>query len=223
MKLKLFILIIALLIIGYNIKEYRAIKEAKAQLITAENIERSDKAYREWKETPKTFTGTYKSFVPYGNIKSGFVVYGDQLEEMKARGLSNTRILDLLAIKWMECNSYKGCIWRAWLDMWPFQINKVHTDVYNKSWQLWNAKEYWKLFNYQLSFANSLIESYEKRFCGEHIFKKIWRKYTNERRFKCVAVSYNGHPRYKHTYKKIWWEKRKAISEFLFSNNYLVH
>jgi hypothetical protein len=136
---------------------------------------------------------------------------------MKARGYSNTRILDLLALKSMECNSYTSCVWMGWNDIWPFQINKIHKEQYSHSLSLHKQKEFAKLYLYQLSYANGLVDSYMTRFCD------IKRAKTNENRFKCVAVSYNGHPRYKHTYKKIWWLKRQMISDYLFSNWFLTH
>jgi len=73
------------------------------------------------------------------------------------------------------------------------------------------------LFKFQLTYANSLVQSYEDRFCGIEHFKIVWVKYTNENRFKCIAKSYNWSKRYKYTYAEIWWLKRQIISDLLFN------
>lgn len=169
----------------------------------------------------EVMTINYKSSIKWGKYNQAVTIYAKQFEEMKARGYSNTRILDLLAIKSMECNKYTSCIGQNWHDIWPFQINRVHKEQYNNSVALHKQQKYATLFLYQLSYANWLIESYEDRFCWKHIFKQIGQTYTNKKRFYCVAVSYNWHPRYKHTYKKIAWLKREMIKKHLIDNNHL--
>ena len=182
----------------------------------------------------KTFTGTFKA-VETKLSWQAVTVHGAQLEEMKARKYDNTRILDLLMAKSMECHQYDwNCIWflrdKKWriieprkiIDYWPFQINRIHTKQFNESLVYKSNKDWWGLFKYQLNYANKLIQSYEDRYCGQHIFEEIGRTYTNERRAKCVYSSYNW-SKNKDYYAKIAWEKRKIISDYLFTNNYLTN
>ncbi len=45
------------------------------------------------------------------------------------------------------------------------QINKIHKEQYNKSWEIYNRKAWGELFIYQVQYANQLLDSYDKRFC----------------------------------------------------------
>lgn len=156
--------------------------------------------------------------IKYGKYHQAVTVYDAQVEEMKNRGYNNTRILDLLANKAMECNKFSWlCYWKNNADLWPFQINQVHREQYNHSLYLMKNNKLSELYKYQLTYANWLIQSYEDRFCWKEAFDYIGRKYTNERRYKCVAKSYNWHPRYKTTYAELWWLKRQLISDYLFN------
>lgn len=148
--------------------------------------------------------------------------YKTQVVEMVKRGYSPTRILDLLALKSMECNRWDGrCIGLNEADLWPFQINRIHKEQYNHSKYLMDSYLLWELYLFQLTYANKLVNSYGNRYCWAHIFAQIGRTYTNERRFKCVAVSYNGSPRYKKTYAFLGWKKRQMISDWLKENSNL--
>lgn len=160
-----------------------------------------------------------QSSVQYWQYNQAVTAYTNQINEMIARWYTKTQILDLLAIKSMECNSYTSCLWINASDVWPFQINRIHTDQYNKSIQLHYDKKYAELYLYQLTFSKWLIDSYMDRFCNESAHNSVGKKYTTESRFKCVAVSYNWHPTKKVIYSKIGWEKRKIIKEYL-NNNY---
>jgi len=211
---KIIIILIIIIIIAYNQHiENNTIKEAKEKLLPSVNSLYLTKG-------PKTMTETFNSSINWRGRELWLVVYWDQLEEMKKRGYTNTRILDLLAIKSQECNAYIWCEWIWGLDIWPFQINYVHFAQYWHSWEMWEDGRYWELYQYQLWFADQLVESYHQRFCSEVIFKLIKKPFTNEARLKCVAVSYNWWPD-KVNYSKKVWEKRKVISEFLFREGYL--
>lgn len=166
--------------------------------------------------------------VQYKWYNQAVTAYKSQMREMVARWYSATRILDLLAIKSMECNRFDWlCKWidrKSWnlIDIWPFQINNIHREHFKESVRLFDLDDRAWLFLYQLSYANQLVQSYEDRFCGEHIFKQIGRTFTNERRFKCNAVSYNWHPTWKQIFSELWWEKRKIISQWLVENSNFV-
>lgn len=148
----------------------------------------------------------YYSEIKWGKYKQPVQVFDTQVNEMIKRWYKLTRILDLLTIKTMECNRYD---WKCfnWNDVWHFQINKIHKLQYIKSHELFYNS--WELYKYQLSYANELVESYMDRFCD---WKRAW---DNETRFKCIAKSYNWHPRYKQTYADLWWAKRKLITEYI--------
>lgn len=134
--------------------------------------------------------------------------------------LTATEVLDIFWIKSQECNRYDWLCEGFWgWDFWPFQINIIHSEQYYKSRELASNWDLAWLFSYQLNYATQLIRSYKDRFCGEDIFFLIGKTYTNEKRFKCTAVSYNGHPRYKHTFAEITWLKRQIISEWLVNNS----
>jgi len=157
--------------------------------------------------------------VRWWKYNQAVTVYKPQVQEMIARWYSRTRILDILGLKNMECHQYNGdCVGMNFADYWPFQINRIHKEIFDNSLKYRQSEDRSWLFRYQLTYANELVESYDARFCWEHIFKQIGRTYTNENRFKCVAVSYNGSPRYKHTYKKIAWLKRQIISDWAVKN-----
>lgn len=144
-------------------------------------------------------------------------VYDRQIEIMQHYWYSKTRILDLLALRSMECNlSNWKCKWLNNQDIWPFQINIIHTENYNKSLELWNDEE--KLFKYQLKVANDLLNSYEKNFCWEKHFKAIWKTYNNEERFKCYARCFNWWPN-RVSYAKRWLVQREIVKYF-YNNNY---
>ena len=141
------------------------------------------------------------TIIVYWKYNQAVTVFDTQVKTMYKKWYKLTKILDLLALKSMECNRYDWlCYWHYNLDLGPYQINKIHIEQYNVSYKFMKEKKLWELFNYQLEYANWLIDSYEKRFCGKHIFDYIWRTYTNKRRFQCVAKSYNWSPRYKYMY-----------------------
>ena len=66
------------------------------------------------------------------------------------------------------------------------QINKIHKEQYNKSWGYYNNEDWGGLFKYQLTYANQLLDSYEKRFCSEEIHNLINKQYTNKSRWECI-------------------------------------
>lgn len=144
-------------------------------------------------------------------------VYDKQIKVMKKYWYSKTRILDLLALRSMECNLQNWkCKWLNNSDIWPFQINNIHTENYNKSLELWNNEE--KLFEYQLKVANDLLNSYEKNFCWEKHFKAIWKTYNNEERFKCYARCFNWWYN-RVSYAKRWLVQREIVKYF-YNNDY---
>lgn len=152
--------------------------------------------------------------IKWNNRVYNVQVWNDRVKTMEGLGYSKTRILDLLAIMNMECGSYTGKCFN-WNDIWPMQINKIHKEQYNKSWEYYNKEDWGGLFLYQLDYANKLLDSYDERFCGAHIFKQIGRTYTNKRHFECIGKSYNGHPRYKYAYVQLGWERRGVIKTIL--------
>ena len=152
-------------------------------------------------------------------------VYKSQVENLYNRGYDNTRILDILALKSMECHKYNwNCEWIRFQDYWPFQINKsAHPEAFAKSLVLRDQKNWAWLFNYQIDYVNKeIIDVAMNRFCSEDIFKQVNLTYNNEKRFKCVAVTYNGSPRYKLTYAKLGWKKREIIKEWLEKSTNLL-
>jgi len=161
----------------------------------------------------------YQDTIQYWPYNQAVTVFDDQVKEMKARWYSKTKILDLLALKSMECNRYDwNCIGIKGRDIWPFQINNIHREQFKKSKVLLNNREWAKLFNYQLTYANWLVNSYD-RFCNQEAFQYVWKIYNNEERFKCIAKTYNWSPRYKYTYAKIGYKKRVMIKEYLKTTN----
>jgi len=157
---------------------------------------------------------TQTTKIKWGGRSYNVTLWGDRVREMKARGYSDTKILDLLTILNMECGRYDGKCFN-WNDVGPFQINKIHREQFKRSWELYNDGG--KLFLYQLSYANKLLNGYENRFCSPSIFKQIGKKYSTKAHWTCIAYSYNGHPRFKYAYAKLWWERRKILSKMLFN------
>jgi len=142
-------------------------------------------------------------------------VWNDRVKTMKELGYSQTRILDLLAIMNMECWNYKGNCFN-WNDIWPMQINKIHKEQYNKSWEIYNRKAWGELFEYQIKYANGLVESYEANNCKPEYVEKYWIGATyNQKRWRCVAFHYNGHPTNKFAYNKLGWERREIIKNII--------
>jgi len=133
----------------------------------------------------------YQDTIQYWPYNQAVTVFDDQVKEMKARWYS---------------------------DIWPFQINNIHREQFKKSKVLLNNREWAKLFNYQLTYANWLVNSYD-RFCNQEAFQYVWKIYNNEERFKCIAKTYNWSPRYKYTYAKIGYKKRVMIKEYLKTTN----
>ena len=156
-----------------------------------------------------------KTTIKWNNRVYAVQVWWDRVETMRNMWLSETRILDLLAIMNMECGSYKWDCFN-WNDIWPMQINKIHKEQYNKSWEYYNNQDWGGLFEYQIQYANQLVQSYEDRFCGRHIFDLIWKEYSNQKRWNCVGKSYNWHPRYKYAYMDLWWIRRQEIKKMMW-------
>lgn len=156
--------------------------------------------------------------------KHTLTVYIEQVRAMQRQGWSNTDILDLLAIRTVECNAwYKwDCFYRNWKeagDVWPFQINQIHEVQYTTSWRLYRQGKFGELFLYQMRFAHGLNQDKMRRFCD-------WKwSITNERRFKCVARNYNGNvaiagngKQVRDNYKEKAWKARGIIKNYLYTN-----
>lgn len=156
-----------------------------------------------------------KTLIKYNGRSYAVQIFADRVQTMKNMWLSDTRILDLLAIMNMECWSYQGNCFN-WNDIWPMQINKVHKEQYLKSWEYYNGQDWGGLFKYQIEYANRLVQSYEDRFCWPYIFDLIWKQYTNKKRWECVWKSYNWHPRYKYAYVDLWWLRREEIKKLIY-------
>jgi len=159
---------------------------------------------------------TVKTTIKRNNRTYSVQVWRDRVATMRSLWYSATRILDLLAIMNMECGSYKGNCFN-WNDIWPMQINKIHKEQYNKSWKYYNNKDWWKLFTYQVKYANRLLDSYEANNCKpEYVAKYGVGDTYNQKRWRCVWFHYNGHPKYKYAYNKLGWERRETISNLIF-------
>jgi len=208
-KLWIIILIIILIILAnQKLKENDVVNDAKHLLIWDVGAFSWTKDVTQLKEI-KTPEQWFYAEIKWGKYNQPVMVFDSQVNEMVKRGYSLTRILDLLTIKTMECNRYDGKCFN-WNDVWPFQINKIHKLQYIKSHDLFYSGA--KLFKYQLTFADSLLSFYMDNYCDLK-----WSK-DNKTRFKCIAISYNGHPRYKVDYANLWWEKREMIKEYIISN-----
>lgn len=115
----------------------------------------------------------------------------------------------------MECNTYNGSCFNG-NDIGPMQINKIHPEWYNKSWEIYNRSEWGELFLYQLDRANELIDSYEANNCKPEYIEEYGVGSTyNKKRWRCIAFHYNGHPQNKFAYNKLGWEKRETIKKYL--------
>ena len=164
----------------------------------------------------ETETQGFYTTIQWGRYKQPIQVFDTQVNEMIKKWLKLTRILDLLTLKTNECNRYD---WRCfnWNDVGHFQINKIHKLQYIKSHELFYNG--WELFLYQLDYADALVQSYMDRFCD---WKWSW---SNERRFKCVARSYNWNKaiwsnwkELRQNYAELWWAKRQIISKYIVEN-----
>lgn len=164
----------------------------------------------------KTWSWWYQE-IKFWKYNQAITIFDNQIKTLKNLGYSNERIIDLLAIRSMECNSYKwDCKGLYSSDIGPFQINHIHKKEYKKSKQLFNEEKWGELFIYQAKIANWLLDSYEKRFCSEKIFKEIWKPYDNNERFVCYARVYNWSEK-----KKSYWElaklKRVVVEKYFNS------
>ena len=147
--------------------------------------------------------------VEYYGSKKLVTVYDNQFEAIQNKWYDFTRLLDILAIRSTECNKINwDCLWIWWADYWPFQINQIHRKQYLKSFEFRRNKDWEWLFNYQLDYANWLVESYMKRYCRWERVK------TNKERFECVYRAYNW-SKNKRFYAKIAWKKREKIKDYI--------
>lgn len=166
------------------------------------------------KEVNNTNADFYKE-IKFWKYNQAIIVYDDQVKGLKKLKYSTWEIIDLLTLKAMECNSYKGdCIWLYNPDIGGFQINSIHKKEYKKSRELFNKKKWWELFIYQAKFAKSLVDSYKKWNCSEKSFKKVKKVFNDEEQFKCIAVSYNW-SKTKKAYAKLAFIKRKYVKEYI--------
>jgi len=160
----------------------------------------------------------YSDSVRVNNSEKLITVYPEQVKEMVKRWYSKTKILDLLALKTMECNRYDWmCYWIKNRDLWPFQINMIHKEAYKHSLLLMKQNKRAELFLYQLDFASDMYDRFNANFCWYHIFKQINKKYSNRKHFRCIAYSYNWSPRYKYAYDNIGWLKRAKVKMYVNS------
>lgn len=149
----------------------------------------------------------YSWIAIYWKVTQKVNVFDREVKVMINRDYTPTMIIDLLTIRAMECDDKDWlCIWKTH-DIWHFQINQIHKKDYKTS-----KKLYWtnKLFRFQLSFAYSLVDNANKKYC--------YPLKDNNKRFKCVAKTYNW-----------WWSKiypalalikRKQVKEYLKSQKY---
>lgn len=159
-----------------------------------------------------------KQTLKWNNRLYNVEVHKDRIQTMKDMWLSDTRILDLLAILNMECGNYTGKCFNG-NDIWPFQINKIHKKQYHTSWMYYDKQDWGRLFTYQLQYANKLVESYEQGNCKPEYIEKYWVGETyNQKRWRCIAFHYNGHPKYKFAYNKLGWERRELIKQAIYEN-----
>lgn len=164
-----------------------------------------------------SFNWNQEIFIKWNNRNYAVRVFEDRVRTMQDLGYSDTRILDLLAIMNMECWSYK---WNCfnWNDIWPMQINQIHKEQYNKSWEIYNRQNWGELFKYQLDYANWLVESYEAWNCREEYVIKYWVWDTyNQKRWRCIAFHYNWHPVNKYNYNTLGWERREQIKSLIYN------
>jgi hypothetical protein len=156
----------------------------------------------------------YHWILQWDKVTWAVTVFDNHYKEMKKKWYTKTRILDLLAIQSMECNLYNwNCLSSS--DVWFFQINQIHRKQYKKSVKLLKQKKYWELYNYQLTYANWLVDSYEKWLCSEKSFNEILKIRTNKERVGCIGRMYNWHPKHKKIYWKILWKKREMIKIYI--------
>lgn len=223
------LIIIILMLVSEKVKQNERVRDAKQLLI--------------W-EVSADFTPSKRKDLVFNSGSadlhwvdkpSGQAVtaYQSQVLEMWDRWYNRTRILDILMSKSMECHAYHwNCIWYARdknfkliyplqiVDYWPFQINKIHKEVFNNSLSYKEKEDWAGLFKYQLTYANGLIESYMNNNCKWEYAElyKLKGETTNERRAKCVYIHYNGSSN-KVLYANIAWRKRVAINEWLINNS----
>lgn len=164
---------------------------------------------------PMWVSADYYNEVKFWKYNQAIIVYDKQIDTLVWLWYDNRRIIDLLSLKAMECNSYKwDCIGTYNPDIWHFQVNSIHKEVYKESRKLFKAEKWWELFLYQAQFANWLLNWYEKRLCGQDEFESIWKTYNNEERFKCYARAYNWWAK-KKSYWELAWIKRTYIREYI--------
>jgi len=155
--------------------------------------------------------------IKFGKYNQAITIFNSQIKWLQNLGYSNERIIDLLTIRSMECNSYKwDCRGLYSSDIWPFQINPIHKKEYEKSVKLFNKENWGELFIYQAKIANWLLDSYENRFCSEKIFKEIWKFYNNNERFACYARAYNWSKK-KQSYWELAKQKRIVVEKYFNS------
>lgn len=167
--------------------------------------------YKEYKRV----NANYYNEVKFWQYNQAIIVYDKQYEELKKMWFSKDLIINLLTLKAMECNSYKGdCIWLYGPDIWHYQINSIHKKEYKKSYELYNKKQWWELFVYQSKFAKWLVESYLKNNCSEKSFKKAKKLYNEDEKFKCIARNYNWSSK-KISYSNLALIKKNFITWYL--------
>ena len=161
----------------------------------------------------------YTDIVNYNNRKYSVNLWKERTQKIIEKYWKDQeKVLDLLTIMTLECNK-KDWLCFNWNDIWPFQINKIHKEWYNKSYQLYLNKKSNELFDYQLEKASELLDSYNKNLCKPEYIKKYWVWDTyNKKRWRCIAFNYNGHPKYKFAYNKLGWKKRMIIKKYLIQD-----
>jgi hypothetical protein len=155
--------------------------------------------------------------IKFGKYYQAITVFDKQVEFLIKKWYNKTRIIDIITLWSMECAKPNWDCKNWTSDIWPMQINQIHRKEYKHSKKLFDKKKYDELYKYQVEYVNRLIDSYEKWNCSEEAFEAIWRKKTNEERFKCIARSYNWSYK-KVSYGELAWIKRNNIKKYLTKN-----
>ena len=155
---------------------------------------------------PLTTFANLDSKVTLWKTTQKVVVYDNEVKYLKKLWYDKTRIIDLLTIRAMECNDEFWQCFSKTKDIWYYQINHIHKEAYKKSKELYDNPKH--LYNFQVEFANNLLENANKKFCYG---------LDNDNRFKCTARVYNWSKK-KIFYWKLALEKRKIIKKYLKEN-----
>lgn len=102
----------------------------------------------------------------------------------------------------------------SWSDVWPFQLNFIHTDGFAHWRKLIKEEKWWELFETQMLWTYNRMKRMDNSFCGK--------KPDLRSRLKCQLVMHNWNDKnwFKYTYADKWEMIFDILNKYSIEESY---